>query len=279
MINIGKYNDLHISRFCDMGAMLDGGEVGEVLLPKRYLKDWMEVGSLVHVIVYPDSEDKLVGTREKAYAQVGEFAFLQVELVNEAGAYLDWGVARRLFVPIREQKARMHEDGIYLVHLLYNDKNKRIFGTAKYDQYIDKGKPPYEVGDAVQILIASQTDLGFKAIIENKYIGMLYANELFDTLETGDVCTAYIKRIRDDYKIDLSLSKIGHAKVVDFAEELKLRLIERGGFMAINDNTDAETIYELFGVSKKTFKRALGELYRNRLVELTDEGIRMVSDE
>ncbi|MBN1463199.1 MAG: GntR family transcriptional regulator [Paludibacteraceae bacterium] len=278
MVQIGKYNDLHLTRFCDMGAMFDGGEAGEILMPKRYLKDWMEVGSLVHVLVYPDSEDKLVCTREKAYAQVGDFVFLQVELVNEVGAYLDWGVARKLFVPIREQRARMQEEGVYLVHICYNENTHRIYGTAKYDQYIDKSKPPYQMGDEVQILIAAKTDLGFKAIINNQYVGMLYANELFDTLELGHTCTAYIKRVRDDFKIDLSLSKIGYAHVADFSEELHQRLIERGGFIAVTDKTEAETIYELFGVSKKTFKKALGDLYRKQLIRIDQEGIQLLTD-
>lgn len=262
-----------------MGAMFDGGEAGEILMPKRFLKDWMEVGSLVHVIVYPDSEDKLVATREKAYAQVGDFVFLQAELVNDMGAYLDWGVARKLFVPLREQRVRMHEEGVYLVHILYNENTKRIYGTAKYDQYIDKTKPPYEVGEEVQILIATKTDLGFKAIINNQYIGMLYANELFDTLELGHICPAYIKRVRDDFKIDLSLSKIGYAHVTDFADELHQRIIERGGFIAVTDKSEAETIYEMFGVSKKTFKKAVGDLYRKRLIEITEEGIQLVEDD
>jgi len=279
MLQIGKFNDLHLTRFCDMGAMLDGEEAGEILMPKRYLKDWMEVGSLVHVFVYPDSEDKLVGTTEKAYAQVGDFVFLQAELVNDAGAYLDWGIARKLFVPLHEQRMRMYEEGVYLVHIIYNENTKRIYGTAKYDKYIDKTKPPYEAGEAVEILIAAKTDLGFKAIINNQYIGMLYANELFDTLELGHTCTAYIKRVRDDFKIDLSLSKIGFARVTDFADELHQRIIERGGFIAITDKSDAEIIYEMFAVSKKTFKKAVGDLYRKRYILITEEGIQLVEND
>lgn len=276
MVEIGKYNDLRLVRFCDKGAILDGEERGDILLPKRYIKDWMKEGDLIHVIVYPDTEDKLVGTREKAYAQVGDFVFLQVEMVNSAGAYLDWGVARRLFVPMREQKARMAEDGVYLVHILLNENNQRVYGTAKWDRFIDKGNPPYQVGDEVDILIATQTDLGFKAIIDNKYIGMLYANELLDTMHLGDVCKAYIKRIRDDFKIDLSLSKIGFARIADFSDELHQRLIERGGFIDVNDKSDAETILDMFGVSKKTYKKAIGDLYRKRLISITETGIELV---
>lgn len=277
MVEVGRFNDLKLLRFTDKGAMLDGLECGEILLPKRYLKDWMQEGEIIHVFVYPDTEDKLVGTREKPYAQVGDFVFLQVELANTAGAYLDWGVARRLFVPMREQKARMVEDGIYLVHILYNPNTKRIYATAKYEKYIDKEKPPYKTGDEVDVLIASQTDLGLKAIIDNKYIGMLYANELFDTMTLGETTKAYIKRVRDDFKIDLSLSKIGYAKITDFAEELHQRLIDRGGYIDINDNSDADAIFDLFGVSKKTFKKAVGDLYRRRLVSFTENGIQLTS--
>lgn len=251
MVEIGRFNDLTLLRFADKGAILDGGEDGEILLPKQYLRDWMKEGEKVHVFVYPDTKDQLVGTREKPYAKVGDFVFLQVELVNDAGAYLDWGVARRLFVPMREQKARMVEDGIYLVQIKYNPTTKRLYGTAKYDKYIDKTKPPYNVGDAVEIMIAQKTDLGFKAIVNNQYIGMLYANELMDTMEIGQVCTAYIKRVRDDFKIDLSLGKIGYAKVEDFSDELFSRLEERGGYIALNDRSSAEAIFDMFGVSKK----------------------------
>jgi predicted RNA-binding protein (virulence factor B family) len=278
MVEIGKYNDLYLLRFCEQGAILDGQEAGEILMPKITIRDWMKVGDLIHVFVYPDSNDRLVGTREKPYAVAGEFAFLQVELTNQNGAYLEWGVRRRLFVPIREQRARMHEEGVYLVYIVYDEKTKRLYGSAKYEQYIDKGKPPYEVGDAVNILIAAKTDLGYKAIIDNQYMGMLYANELFDKLEPGHIGTAYIKRVRDDYKIDLSLSKIGQAHISDFAEELHRRLIDRGGYLAMNDNTEPEAIYELFGVSKKTFKKAIGDLYRKRLITIDDNGIQLIEN-
>jgi predicted RNA-binding protein (virulence factor B family) len=250
-LKIGKYNDLTLTRFCDKGAMLDGLDAGEVLLPKQYIKDWMTVGEKIHVIVYPDSNDFLVGTTEKAYAQVGDFAFLEVIMVNNMGAYLDWGVAKKLFVPFREQRMRMNEGGFYLVYIVFNKNTNRIYGTAKYDKYIDKTQPPYYAGDEVNILIASKTDLGFKAIVDNRYGGMLYANELTENLEVGDEKTAYIKRVRDDYKIDLSLSKIGFARIADFSEELYSRLQERGGFIALNDKSNAEEIFDFFGVSKK----------------------------
>ncbi len=275
MLQIGKYNDLQLTHFCDQGAMFDGGEEGLILMPRQYLKDWMEEGSIVQALVYPDTEDKLVATREKAYGQVGDFVFLQVDLVNEMGAYLDWGVARRLFVPLREQGARMQEDGTYLVQIRYNENTKRIYGTAKYDKFINKTQAPYQIGDEVEILIASKTDLGYKAIINNQYVGILYANELYDTLALGHTGVAYIKRIRADFKIDLSLSKIGFDRIVDFSEELLQRITERGGFLAVTDKSEAELIYEMFGVSKKTFKKAVGDLYRRQIITLSKEGIQL----
>ncbi len=277
-LKIGKYNDLTLTRFCDKGAMLDGLDAGEILLPKSYIKDWMTVGEKIHVIVYPDSNDFLVGTTEKAYAQAGNFAFLEVVMVNNMGAYLDWGVSRKLFVPFREQRMRMHEGGFYLVYIIYNKNTNRIYGTAKYDKYIDKTQSPYHAGDEVNILIASKTDLGFKAIVDNRYGGMLYVNELTENLEVGDERVAYIKRIRDDYKIDLSLSKIGFARITDFSDELHSRLQERGGFIALNDNSNAEEIFDFFGVSKKTFKKAVGDLYRKRLIAINEEGIQLIGE-
>ncbi len=275
MIEIGKFNDLTLLRFSDKGAVLNGEERGEILLPKSYLKDWMKVGEKIHVFVYPDVNDRLVGTCEKPYAQVGDFVFLEVEMVNNVGAYLDWGVARRLFVPIREQRARMSEGGFYLVHILYNENTNRIYGTAKYDKYVDKTCPPYHAGDEVDILVAGKTDLGFKAIIDNRYAGMLYANELIENIEVGYEGKAYIKRVRDDFKIDLSQSKIGFARVSDFSDDLHERLKERGGFIALNDKSAAEDIFDFFSVSKKTFKKAVGDLYRKRLITITDEGIQL----
>ncbi len=277
-VKIGKYNDLTLTRFCDKGAMLDGLDAGEILLPKRYVKDFMKVGEIVHAIVYPDSNDFLEGTTEKAYAQAGDFAFLEVIMVNEMGAYLDWGVSRKLFVPFREQRMRMHEGGFYLVHIVYNKNTNRLYGTAKYDKYIDKTQPPYYSGDEVNVLIAAKTDLGFKAIIDNRYGGMLYANELTEHIDVGDERKAYIKRVRDDFKIDLSLTKIGFARIVDFSDELYCRLEERGGFIALNDKSDAEDIFDLFSVSKKTFKKAVGDLYRKRLIDINDEGIVLIGE-
>lgn len=272
---IGQYNDLKIKRFCEKGAILDGGEYGEILFPKRWLKDWMKIGSMVHVFVYPDTKDQLVATREKAYAMVGEFAFLQVDLVNEKGAYLDWGVARRLFVPIREQRHRMVEDGIYLVYIALNEQNNRIYGSAKYDHFIDKSRPNYEIGESVEVMIALQTDLGYKAIIDNRYIGMIYSNEIMDTLELGQITTAYIKRIREDNKIDLSLNKIGYSRIEDFADELYDCLVQRGGVLEMNDKSDSTEILNMFGVSKKTFKKAIGTLYRLEKIVITEWGIEL----
>lgn len=279
MIKVGRYNDLKVIEHSQGDVIFDGEASGQIVMPEKLVRGDENEGESIHVFVYPDSSDRLIATHEKPFATVGEFAFLEVVLVNDFGAYLDWGVSRNLFVPIREQRARMRDGGVYLVYVAYNLTNGRVFGSARYDRFIDKGLPPYHVGESVEVMIAERTDLGFKTVIENQYLGMIYADELFDNLELGQICTAYIKKIRDDFKMDLSLSKIGFARIDDFSEELIERLKSRGGFIAVNDKSDAKDIYELFGVSKKTFKKSVGTLYRKRLITITDKGIELTTEE
>lgn len=215
-IELGKYNVLEVVKEVEFGMYLDGGEDGEILLPLRYVPEGCQPGDLLNVFIYLDNEERLVATTLTPLVQVGEFACLEVAWVNEYGAFLNWGLMKDLFVPFREQKMKMQVGKKYIVHAHLDDESYRIVASAKVDRYLSKEAAPYEAGDEVDILIWQKTDLGFKAIIENKYSGLLYDSEIFQSLHTGDRVKAFIKQIREDGKIDLILQKPGFEKVDDF---------------------------------------------------------------
>lgn len=276
-IELGKYNTLKVVKEVDFGLYLDGGEEGEILLPSRYVPENYELGGDLEVFIYLDNEERLVATTLTPLVQVGQFACLEVAWVNEYGAFLNWGLMKDLFVPFREQKMKMQVGKKYVVHAHLDDESYRIVASAKVDRYLSKEKATYEPGQEVDILIWQKTDLGFKAIIENQYSGLLYESEIFQSLRTGMTLKAYVKQVREDGKIDLILQKPGQAKVEDFSNTLLEYIREHGGRTSLNDKSPAEEIYDTFGVSKKTFKKAVGDLYKKRLVVLTEEGI-VISD-
>lgn len=273
-IELGKYNRMEVVKEVDFGMYLNGDEDGEILLPKRYVPEGCKPGDVLNVFVYLDMEERLVATTLQPLAQVGEFACLEVAWVNEYGAFLDWGLMKDLFVPFREQKAKMHKGGRYVVHVHLDDESYRIVASAKVERYLSKERPAYKRGDEVEVLVWQQTDLGYKVIVDNRFSGLLYRNEIFTQVEMGMRTKAYVKRVREDGKIDLELQKRGAERVEDFSEVLLQYIREQGGAIALNDKTDAGVIYDTFGVSKKTFKKAVGDLYKKRLIVLGDEGIR-----
>lgn len=272
-IELGKFNILEVVKEVDFGMYLDGGEEGEILLPQRYVPEGCEPGDELNVFIYLDNEERLVATTLTPLVQVGEFACLEVAWVNEYGAFLNWGLMKDLFVPFREQKMKMLVGNKYVVHAHIDDESYRIVASAKVDRYLLKDTPPYEAGEEVNILIWQKTDLGFKAIIENKYGGLLYDSEIFQPLRTGDTLKAYIKQVREDGKVDLILQKPGFEKVDDFAKTLLQYIKDNGGRISLNDKSPAEEIYDTFGISKKTFKKAVGDLYKRRLILLEEGGI------
>lgn len=276
-MELGKINRLKVVKRVDFGFYLDGGIEGEILLPLKLAPADCRVGDEIDVFLYLDSEERLIATTEEPKAKVGDFAYLQVAWVNNFGAFLDWGLLKDLFVPFREQKMKMVKGHSYIVHLHIDEASYRIVASAKIERYFSKEKPSYADGDAVSILVWQKTDLGFKVIIDNKYAGLLYDNELFCDIKTGDRMQAYIKTIRPDGKIDVTLHKQGHAAVLDFSEVLLNYLREHEGCTALCDKSPAERIYETFGVSKKVFKKAVGDLYKRRLIEISDQGIKLIS--
>lgn len=276
-MELGKINRLKVVKRVDFGFYLDGGIEGEILLPMKLAPADCKIGDELEVFIYLDSEERLIATTEEPKAKVGDFAFLQVAWVNNFGAFLDWGLLKDLFVPFREQKMKMVKGHSYIVHLHIDEESYRIVASAKIERYFSKEMPPYKSGDTVSIMIWQKTDLGFKVIVDNRFGGLLYDNEVFRNIKTGDKMEAYIKTVRPDGKIDVTLQKQGRAAVSDFSEVLLNHLRNQGGCSPLGDKSPAEEIYALFGVSKKVFKKAIGDLYKRRLIEVTDAGIKLVS--
>ncbi len=272
-IELGRYNQLEVVKEVDFGVYLDGGEEGEILLPTRYVPEDCMIGDILNVFLYLDMDERLIATTLTPYVQVGQFACLEVSWVNEYGAFLNWGLMKDLFVPFREQKMKMQVGRKYVVHAHLDEESYRIVASAKVERYLSKDKPEYASGDEVNILIWQKTDLGFKAIIDNKYSGLLYENEIFTSLETGMEMKAFVKQVREDGKVDLILQKPGFEKIDDFSIILLDYIKEQGGRINLNDKSPAEDIYDTFGVSKKTFKKGVGDLYKKRLISLHEDGI------
>ncbi len=273
MAEIGKYNSLEVVKKVDFGIYLDGGGQGEILLPTRYVPENTEEGDILDVFIYLDSEDRIIATTEEPFATVDEFAFLKVKAVTSVGAFLDWGLMKDLFVPFREQKTRMQEGESYVVYLYFDIESKRIAASSKLDKFVDNLPVEYVEEQKVELLIANKTDLGYRAIIEDAHWGMLYANELFTPLTIGQRIFAYIKKIREDEKIDLSLYKPGYQQIDDTSETILNYLRNNNGRLELTDKSSPEEISNVFGISKKNFKKAIGNLYKRKLVNITDESI------
>lgn len=270
-IELGKMNHLRVVKHVDFGVYLDGGEeAGEILLPSRYVPENCQPDDELDVFLYLDQEERLIATTLTPKAQVGDFAYLKVAWVNQFGAFLDWGLMKDLFVPFREQKMRMQQDKSYIVYVHIDEDSYRIVASAKIDRYLQTPAPDtYQNNDEVDLLIVQKTDLGFKAIVDNQYMGLIYDSEVFRPLHTGDKVKGYIKQVREDGKIDLVLQTGKSAEqVADFSEQLLNYLKENNGHSDLNDKSDAQLIYQTFGVSKKIFKKGVGDLYKRHLITL-----------
>jgi len=275
MAEIGKLNTLRVVKEVDFGLYLDGGEHGEILLPKRYVPENAKPEDILEVFIYLDSEDRIIATTETPHIMLGEFACLKAVAVSSMGAFLDWGLMKDLFVPFREQKLKMEEGRWYIVTVYLDSETKRLVASAKIEKFLDNIPPDYEAGQEVDLLIVGETDLGFNAIINNQHLGVIYKNEIFQPLRKGERIKGYIKKIREDEKIDLLLQKPGYAKVDDISMKIVNVLKSHDGYLPVTDKSDPDTIYELFGVSKKTYKKAIGALFKFRLIDIEDKGIRL----
>lgn len=279
MTEIGKLNTLRVVKELDFGIYLDGAELGEILMPKRYVPENCKIDDMIEAFIYLDSEDRIIATTQIPNAMVGQFAGMEVVSVNEVGAFLEWGLQKDLLVPFREQKVKMEQGKTYVVYVYYDEESNRIAASAKLDQFLDLEQTEYDEGQEVDLLIYNQTDMGYKAIVNNINEGVLYANEVFQPLHKGQRLKGYIKKIRDDGKLDLCLQKPGFEKIDELADRILSYLAKNDGFLNVTDKTPPDVISQMFNVSKKTFKKAVGALYRKKLVQLEPDGISLISSE
>ena len=271
-MQIGHFNRLRIIRFTDHGAILDAGGK-EILMPKKYVTDDMHAGDEVNAFVYLDQSGRLVATQETPLAEVGQFAFLEVAWTNRFGAFMNWGLMKDLFVPFSEQGKRFVQGRSYWVYIYIDEKTGRIVGTSKIDRYISDDHPTFAPGQEVDAFVWKQTDLGYKFIVESTFEDLIYRNETFTPIHIGDKLKAIVKQVRDDGKIDLALQHSGKRLIDGFANTLMRELYNADGFLPYGDHTPADEIADRFHVSKKTFKKTIGALYRQRAIEITDDGI------
>lgn len=276
MVEIGKINTLKLVKRHAQGGHLDGGALGEILLPQNELPLESKPGDSIEVFIYRNDKDRIIATTQKPYAVAGQFAYLKVTGLHAAGAFLDWGLPKDLLVPLREQKQKMAIGRAYLVYVYLDAKKGRITASTKIEEHIDTGMCFYDDGQAVDLLIYDRTELGYKAIINDTFAGMLFHSEVFQTLAIGEQLQGFIKHVRDDGKIDLCLHKPGYEKVDPLSKKILDTIKNRGGFLALTDKSEPETIYDLFGISKKTYKKAVGALYKQRLIALEADGIRLI---
>jgi uncharacterized protein len=279
MAEIGKTNHLYVVKEVDFGIYLDGGDLGEILMPKRYVPEGSQPEGMIDAFIYLDSEDRLVATTEKPLAMVEEFALLKVVSVTPIGAFLDWGLSKDLFVPFREQRQSMEEGKSYLVYVYLDINTKRIAASSKIEQFLDNIPVDYDVDEEVDLIIVNETDLGYNAIIDNSHFGVIFKNEVFQPLNPGDKVQGFIKKIRTDGKIDLCLQKAGYEKISAYAEKIISELEKAKGFLPLTDKSSPEEIYQRFKFSKKNFKAAIGALYKKRMIVLEENGIRLLVSE
>lgn len=274
MASIGTFNRLRLLKEKAFGVYLDGGELGEILLPARYRPEGSRVGDEIDAFIYLDSEDCLIATTEQPRATVGQVALMRAVSVGPVGTFVDWGLPKDLLVPFGEQKRRMEEGRNYLVYV-YLDNSHRIAGSTKLDRHLDHSPPHYRNHQAVELVIAERTELGVKAIVDHRHWGVIHTGDLFRPLRYGERLTGYIKRVRDDGKLDLFLQQPGYGEIDALAQAVLARLQQEGGFLAVSDRSPPALISRLFGTSKKRFKLAIGALYKQRLIRIEETGIRL----
>ena len=274
MGEIGKYNKLKVIRESEVGVYLDGGDYGELFLPTDLgLVDY-KVGETLEVFLYSDSQEKAIATTKKPYATVGKFSCLKVIDVLDIGAFLDWGLPKDLFAPLREQKEVMEKGESYIVYVYKDDVKDRVAASSRLDAFLDREPAAFQENDKVDLLIAHQTDLGYNAIINDLHWGLLYQDEVFQDLEYGQKVEGFIKKVREDGKIDLSLQTQGYQKMDDLESAIIAQITKGGGMLDVTDKSSPETIYELFAVSKKKYKMALGSLYKAQRITIEDDVIK-----
>lgn len=277
-MEIGKINRLKVTEISEKIVTLDGGDEGPLSVRIREFRDKLKVGDEVEVFVYRNAKREAVATGFMPYALAGEFDVMTVNEVSPAGALLDWGINKDLFLPSREQTTQLKVDRSYPVFIYYDERTRQVIATMHIEDHLSNEKPNYKQNQEVDILVIKETEIGYKVIVNNAYWGMIYHSEIFEKVFYGMRTKAYVKRVRDDNKIDVALQKQGF-KVVDSISALIIEELEaNNGFLPYNDKTDSQVIYDTFGCSKKSFKKTIGTLYRQQAITISDDGIRLSSD-
>ncbi|MFT4032173.1 MAG: S1-like domain-containing RNA-binding protein [Siphonobacter sp.] len=276
MISLGKKNTLTALRMTSVGMFLGDGR-DEVLLPNKYVPETLQEGETIEVFVYRDSEDRIIATTLQPYVELYEFAYLQVKAIAPFGAFLDWGLEKDLLVPLSEQYQPLQPGDWTIICLVTDDETDRLIGTCKVGQYLEYERVPFHTGEEVELLVYERSDLGYNAIINNHYKGLLYFNEVFQVLPLGSRIEGYIKQVRPDKNIDLSLQPTGYTQNIDQNTEKVLRALRANeGFLPLTDASAPELIYKQLEMSKKNFKKAIGALYRERVIRLEDNGVYLI---
>ncbi|EGR2700501.1 TPA: CvfB family protein [Vibrio parahaemolyticus] len=276
MIKIGQINSLEVIKKADFGVFLDGDDYGSVLLPNKHVPEGTELGDHIEVFLYFDSESQLAATIDKPIAQVGEWGLMKIEGINQTGAFVNWGIKEKdLLIPFSEQRARFTAGQNILVYVYTDKASGRIVGTTKFNKWLDKTPANYEVNEEVDLIIAERSQLGYKAIVNGKHWGMIFPSDVFGKLFIGKKLKGYIKQVREDGKIDLSLQKVGVAKMDNLSSKIIDLLEKKGGFLPLNDKSSPEAIFDAFRTSKGTYKKTIGGLYKQGKIVIEKDGIRL----
>ena len=278
MIYIGRMNRMKVVKHVDFGVYLDGQDEGEILLPRKDVPHDTQVGDRLHVFIYRDSDDRLIATTKRPLVQVGEAAYLKVKQQNNVGTFMDWGLPKDLLVPFNEQAWPMNEGRNVVIYCYLDENTNRIAGTTKFHRHLSEdGRNVFQEGDAVKGMVAAQTELGYKIILNNTHIGLLYKNEVFKPMRFGHELKVFIKQIREDGRIDLSIAASNQDVRDELEEKIMAYLKEHEGVSRITDKSPPNVIYDTFNASKANFKRALGRLYKKRMVSLDKTQVRLLS--
>ncbi len=276
MVETGKYTELEIEKIIAQGAYLLAGEdMTPILLPTKYIPEGADVGDKIKVFIYRDSDDRIIATTQEPYAIVGEFAYLKVKTLSKFGAFLDWGLVKDLMVPFSEQVERMETGKSYVVRLYLDEKTDRIVATTYLNRFLRDNDPQLNAGDEVNVLVCDEVMQGFRVIVENKYWGMIFKNQIFTDIETGQKLKAYVKNVRDDGKIDITLQQLGYKEILSAEEKILKLLTDNGGHSDLCDKSLPDEIYSELQMSKKVFKKALGFLFRYNKIEILKDGIKL----
>jgi predicted RNA-binding protein (virulence factor B family) len=276
MIHLGEYNTLEILRDTEPGLFLGDGDVGEVLLPNRYVPKVFEIGDKIEVFVYLDNEERPVATTDEPYISKGEFALLRCNQVTDFGAFLDWGLVKELFCPFREQAFKMKSGGWYLVHCYLDDESQRLVASSKTNSFLDNKELTVAQFDEVDLIVSHPSELGMNVIVNKIHSGLVFRDDIYKDMSVGDRLKGTVKKVRQDNKLDISLNQIGYRNIEPNAEHILNELHDSSGFLPVHDKSDPEQIKDLLQMSKKSFKKAIGTLYKERQITIEADGIRLV---